>query len=233
MSLIVIPLAGPEFLSKEFGIKPLFKVGDTTLIDYVLTKRVWLNNDSQKNNFIFVLRDVGWQTEKARSYLIHTFPSSKVVVLSSLTLGASFSVLSGVAMTNELDQPVIVDLADIAFDITFNPKLYFDKNPSVDAVIPYFESDDPKFSYLTINGDNILEAKEKQVISSHASAGVYIFRNAASYLEAVIFAIKNKEECTINDVFFVCPSVNAFITAGKNVHGISVEKAEPLSAIFH
>jgi NDP-sugar pyrophosphorylase family protein len=233
MSLIVIPLAGPDFVSQEFGIRPLFKVEDTTLIDYILAKRVWLNNDSQKNDVIFVLRDVGWQTEKVSSYLIDTFPLSKVVVLSSLTLGASFSVLSGVAMTNDLDQPVIVDLADIAFDITFNPKLYFDKNPSVDAVIPYFEADDPKFSYLRINGDNVLETKEKHVISSHASAGVYIFRNVASYLEAIMYSIKNREECAINDIFYICPSVNAFISAGKNVHGISVEKVVPLSVIFH
>lgn len=232
MSVIVVPLAGPDLLSNNGVIKPLLDFHNTSLINYVLSKRFWMSGNCT-STLIFVLRDIGSQTEEIKIHLRSKFPSSKVIVISDLTQGALFSALCGIALISDFNQPVIVDLADIAFDFTFDSKTYFDKYPLVDAVLPYFDSQNSNLSYIELDGIEVRRLREKSVISSNASAGVYIFRNVSAYLEAVAFAINNQNICTINGNFFVCPSLNVFIAKGKKVHALSVDAVEPLTLLFH
>lgn len=129
----------------------------------------------------------------------------------------------------------MIDLADIAFSSRFDPGSFFQApgNEGVAAVIPYFQSTDPKFSYLRLQGSRVLEAREKMVISSHASAGVYIFRDTASYLEAAAYCIRTPAVCKVGGASFVCPSVNGLIAAGRSVEGVLIEDAEPIGGLFH
>ncbi len=231
MSLVIIPLAGPDFYSDEFGIRPLYPVGQSTLIEYVLSKRKWILDC--KNQIVFILRLEGEHTKKMHDFLTQHFPLANIVTLGSLSAGASFSALAGISLAQNFDLPVVVDLADIAFDLDLEPSEYFKNNPEVDAVVPYFHSDESKFSYLKLDGECVIEAREKQVISTNASAGVYIFRDVSVYLRAMEYSLKNPEICRIGKAFFVCPSINGLITKSRQVRAIMVKNAEPIGEIFH
>lgn len=233
MALIIIPLAGPDFVTKQFGIRPLYPVGDTTLLEYVLLKRPWIKNLSNEDRLVFILREEGGHTKKMCSFIKKRFPTANTVVLGALSLGAPLSALAGIALSKNQNQPVIIDLADIAFDLSWNPIEYFEKNLQVDAVVPYFISQDPKFSYLRLNGPTVLEAREKQVISSCASAGVYCFRGVSIYLQAVAYCLQHPDICKVGASFFVCPSINGLISTSRQVHALRVDCADPISALFH
>ncbi len=231
MCLIVVPLAGPDFYTERFGIRPLYPVAGTTLIQHVLSNRLWVQNEN--NQLIFVLRQQDDHTHQMQLFIQKEYPRANTVVLSNLTSGAPFSVLAGVALSKQLDKPVIVDLADIAFSLSLDPECYFGMHQNVDAIVPYFSSNDPKFSYLKLNGSQVEEAREKQVISQHASAGVYIFRNVVTYLKAISFGIENPNISTVNSTFFVCPLINGLISSNRQVHGIQIDNVDPVSAIFN
>lgn len=234
MCLTIVPLAGPDFYTKQFGIRPLYPVGDSTLIEHVLARRPWISGISRGDSqLIFVLREEGSYTGEMLSFIAERFPLANTVVLGSLSAGAPLSALAGIALSRRHDVPVIVDLADIAFDMSWDPTEFFCVNENVDAVVPYFISRDPKFSYLRLDGSRVIEAREKQVISSNASAGVYFFRDISTYLRATIYCIQHQDICKVGAALFVCPSVNGLITGERQVHAIEVRNAEPISTIFH
>jgi hypothetical protein len=234
MSVIIVPIAGPDFYSKEFGVRPLYPMGQSTLIEYVLKQRFWFKSVARGNSqLIFVLRKEGLHTEEMRLFIDSKFPSADTIILSRLSAGAPLSALAGISLSEHHDVPVIVDLADIAFSMSWDSTSYFRENQDVDAVVPYFRSDDPKFSYLKLNGVRVIEAREKQVISSNASAGVYFFRDVSTYLRAVIYCLQHPDMCKVGSAFFVCPSINGLIENGRQVHAIEVENVEPISALFH
>jgi hypothetical protein len=234
MSLIVIPLAGPDFYTAKFGIRPLYPIGDKSLIEYVLSSRPWylevLEGGSQ---IIFVLREEEPHTKKMLTFIKDKFPYANTIVLGNLSAGSLMSALAGVALSRQQNMPVIIDLADIVFDMKWHPELYFDTNLDVDAVAPYFSSNDPKFSYFKLDGIRVIMAREKQVISRNASAGVYVFRDVASYLKATIYCLNNPEICKVGSDFFVCPSLNGLIMDKRQVHGVKVHNVKPISTIFH
>jgi hypothetical protein len=234
MSLVIVPLAGPDFYTERFGVRPLYPVGNSTLIEVVLSGRSWMPPIMEGlGQLVFILRDTGRPTFKMLAFIAERFPLASTVVLGGLTSGAPLSALAGIAMAKRHDAPVIVDLADITFDLAWNPELYFQLNTSVDAIVPYFASQDPKFSYLTLDGPRVLAAREKQVISDNASAGVYFFRDVATYLRATSYCLLHQENCKVGAALFVCPSVNGLISAERHVHAVPVYNANPISRIFH
>jgi hypothetical protein len=232
MSLVIVPLAGPDFHTPRFGIRPLHPVGGSTLIEHVLGRRPWLSAPGA--GLVFVLREEGGHTAEARAFLARRFPRARFVTLGDLSAGAPLSALAGVALASDPLAPVIVDLADIGFEADgWDPAAYFRTHPEVDALLPWFTSSDPKFSYLRLDGVRVLEAREKQVISSHASAGVYAFRDVATCLRAVGYGLQHPEVCRVGPAWFVCPSVNGLITPDRQVHALEVRDVEPVSALFH
>lgn len=150
MALIIIPLAGPDFYTEKFGIRSLYPLGDTTLIEHVLSNRFWMHDEIGKNQIVFVLLDMGTHTKDMQGFIAQKFPLAHNVVLSSVSPGAPFSALAGLALSSDINAPVVIDLADIRFSLSLDIEAYFSHHPRVMGLIPYFQSGDPKFSYLRI-----------------------------------------------------------------------------------
>ena len=75
---------------------------------------------------------------------------------------------------------------------------------------PISRRSDACYSYFTFGPDgSVASAAEKKVISSHASAGTYIFRTAGHFIAAAGRALaKSREELTVSEALFVCPVLN-------------------------
>lgn len=234
MCLTIIPLAGPDFYSAKFGIRPLFPVGNSTLIEHVLANRPWISKSNETNSqLVFVLREEPPHSNTMTKFIFERYPTAEVVTVGRLTAGAPLSALAGLSLAKDDNTPIIIDLADIAFDLRLDLVEYFQTKQDVDAIVPYFRSSDPKYSYLKLSENNVIETREKTVISDHASAGVYCFRNVSTYLRALSYCMKNENICKIGSAFFVCPSVNGLIGFDRRVHGIEVTNAQPIGRIFH
>jgi hypothetical protein len=233
MPLLIVPLAGPDFYSEKFGIRPLYPIGNLTLIETVFSSRPWISGNSLvSNQIVFVLRDEGPNTKIMQRFIKKKYPSAQTVLLSSYTVGAPLSALAGISIFTSHRSPVVIDLADISFDMPQDFNTYFFKHPNVDAIVPYFNSEDPKFSYLKLDGPNVIQASEKQIISSNASVGVYFFRDVVTYLKSIIFCLENPKICKCGNSFYICPSLNGLIVEGRQVHALEVKNVQPFSAMF-
>lgn len=210
---IVVPLAGPDFVSDDGALKALADVGeDEPFLLATLKRRPWAR-DTAPSNYAFVLHDREETRRFASHHLQSWFPGCRVVFLSHFTTGAALSSLAGAALQLGADNgPVIVDLADILYTSDLDPALHFARNPHVGGLALTFESTNPIYSYLRRDErGQVVEAAEKRVISSEASAGTYAFRSGSVLLKAIAHALENAGSQTYRNLFFVCPLFNGVL----------------------
>ncbi len=226
----VVPLAGPDLWTQRYGLRPLVKVDGTPMIEHALRERAWVSRLAP-SDYVFVVRETE-ATAELVVFLRNAWPGCRIVTLSDLSGGALFSVLAGLALV-AVDEPIVVDLADILFSegpAGFEP---ITGGQDWGAIVPTFVSDEPCYSYLRIVDGVVTEAREKQVISQHASAGVYVFRNSDICLTAAAHSIRHRAELSVKGSLFVCPMVNGVIAGGNTVIACPIKDCRPAGKIFH
>ncbi|MDQ1194353.1 hypothetical protein [Agrobacterium sp. SORGH_AS 787] len=225
----VVPIAGPDLFSKEFGLRPLYDWNGRALIEAVLEARPW-RGGLRCEDYIFVVREVD-QIDALTDFLRSKWPGCALVTLSNVTGGALFSCLAGMAFV-QCHEPVIVDLADIYFDSGLvDPLVHFQEGYK--ALVPVFRSSDIQFSYLLYEGGVFKRAAEKEVISDLASAGVYMFANLETFLDCAAWSIRNRDDVSWANALYICPMVNALALEGKSVKSPVIEDVQPVGKIFH
>ncbi len=238
----IIPLAGPDFINKDLGIKPLFKIGSTTLIDKIIKSRSWIkNNEIPTKNIIFTLKDIK-ESNECEKYLKQKYLDCKIVKISSYAKGALMSSLAASSLIKDFSSPIIVDLIDIAFD--FEEELTIDKifkDDNIGAILPYFKSNNLSYSYADIKNNYVLETKEKKgwifnkdncKKEGNASAGVYFFKNLSIFLNSVSDSLQNFKEYNNNDNLFLCPAMNGVIKQDKKVLALKVNNIDSIGLKF-
>ena len=212
---VVVPLAGPDFILECGKLKAEIIYEGVPLLLRALSTRPWANS---VKDYSFILIDKPETRAFATDTLSDWYPRSSVTFISRYTRGAALSALAGMTTSNCLDEPVIVDLADILYSSSCDPISLFKKNADCGGIALTFKSNNPAYSYLRLNTAGFFEkAAEKQVISDHASAGTYIFQNMATYLRALAHSLENHKYQTFRDLFFVCPLFNGVKDQGKHV----------------
>ncbi|MFT4967484.1 MAG: hypothetical protein ACI9CD_000491 [Candidatus Deianiraeaceae bacterium] len=228
----IVPLAGPDFLLPSGKVKPLWHIQGETLIEKVITSRYWYVSGKLENeNIIFVLRKTE-KTQEFIEFLQKKFPRSKYIVLSNLTNGALLSALAGVSLIKNFNAPVCIDLADIMFDCHKCP-LEVMQGCGYDGLVPFFESQNSKFSYVQIEGECIKNIREKEVISNNASAGVYFFKNVSTFLEASAGSFLISDEISYKGSMFLAPSYNALLKKSCNIAAMRVKNVQEFSTTFY
>jgi len=228
----IIPLAGPDIYTDTYGLKPAFKIEGKSLISTAINSRSWYGRLLFEEDLIFVIRAFDKLVE-LQALLHSNFPKGKQIIIPELTKGALLTTLAGTSLIKDFSEPIIVDLVDILFDSNFDPELIFNKNKNIVGIIPYFFSNNQKYSYLDLDDDsNILRTKEKEVISTQASAGVYFFKNLNYLLKGITYSINSFSEVAYNNLLFLCPAFNGIINNNDAVLGIEVENIESFSNVF-
>lgn len=222
---IVVPLAGPDFERADGRVKAEAEVDGAPLLRQTLDTRAWLRSDrASQCNLTFILRDSPVSRRFGEGSLNAWYPKARRVFLSGETQGAALSALAGVALTRSTSEPLCIDLADIQYVSTFEPRRLFADRPDVGAAALTFSSNKPAYSYLrTDETGDVVEAAEKRVISQNASAGTYFFASSTVYLSALAHNLANVDRVAHNGLFYVCPLFNGVLASGLRV---VLERAE-------
>jgi len=231
----IVPLAGPQLTHPDFGLIARYPVDGMPLLRRTLETRPWWTSGRVfARDMIFVLRE-GPELADLQAAVTDWYPGCRIVVLSHLSQGALLSAFAGAAAVTALHDPLIIDLADIVYDCKTDMPDLFAQAPDLGAIVPTFSADDPCYSYLRLGPDSsVIEAAEKRVISSHASAGTYIFRSLGDFLSAAGNCLTVAPDAlTVRGAFFVCPVVNGLIRQGKRVMPLPVQNVRPISKLLH
>ena len=232
MMKCIVPLAGPDLYDASYGIKALTKIDDETLIRKAIHSRPWYGNGQVSNgDIIFVLRDIK-EAKPLRMYLASEFEGSQTVILPSIAKGALLSAVAGSSIIKDFDTHIVVDLVDIVYESDFSPQEIFAQNENIGGILPYFKSSNEKYSYLEMEGDDVVRTAEKKVISDNASCGTYFYRNLKVFFDAVSQSIKNEETYSVKGNLFLCPSFNGIVETGMKVVGVETRNVEEISLRF-
>lgn len=213
---IIVPLAGDNLIKPNGEIKSLKNYEGKPILKSILESRPWY---SDRVNYYFALKaDDNYQT-LYKEYISNWFKNTKAIFLTDSTKGAAMSSLSCISLIEDLSSPLIIDLADISYDVNFDPIHYFKSDKRNGAAAIVFKSSKNKYSYLSFNKDNgdFIESKEKFVISDNASAGTYIYRNISTYMNAMEWFLSSGESYKYNSLYYVCPSLNGVKKQGSKI----------------
>jgi NDP-sugar pyrophosphorylase family protein len=217
---ILLPLAGetPFFSPAEFPFpKPLIEVAGEPMVARAVSNLASLSPDAR---FVFVaMREEAIRFSFENIFRLITNNRSETVLLGGRTAGALCSCLMAVDQI-DLDAPLVIANYDqiIEADVAGLTQR-FDASGAAAGVIT-FPANHPRWSYVLTDGDQVIEASEKQVISRQAIAGFYWFRTGRDFIEAAEATILAGE--AVDGNYYIAHSLNHVILAGKSVIALPI-----------
>ncbi len=216
---VLIPMAGLGSRFKEAGYsfpKPLIEVRNKPMIQAVVEN---LNVDA---NFIFLVQREHYQTYHLESMLNVMTPKCKIILVDGLTEGAACTTLLAKHLIDN-DEPLLIANSDQLIEWESGEFFHAMNSPNIDAGIVTFNNSHPKWSYVRLDDyGNIVETKEKEVISDIATVGIYYFSKGSDYVRGAEQMIS--KNIRVNNEFYVCPIFNELIEEGKKVKNFNIEK---------
>ena len=222
--MIVIPMAGLSRRFHEAGYdRPKFMLdlhGRSLFAHAVDSFRAYFAAEP----FLFIARDEPDVPEfVAQELAALGVASARTVLLPRPTLGQADTVRLGLQQAGTgADTPLTIFNID-----TFRPGFRYpaaDWMGRADGYLEVMPGTDPGFSFVRpAEGGNgrVAETAEKVVISGLASTGLYWFRRAGAFLDAM-----EGDAARAHGELYVAPLYNALIAAGLDVRYHAVPAAE-------
>lgn len=218
---IVVPMAGhgSRFAKAGYTLpKPLLPIHDVPMMQLVIDN---LRPDIP-HRFIFVcqaghVRDFGLD-EKLKAWA----PGCEIFLVNEVTEGAACTVLlARDAIDN--DNPLMIANCDQYVDVDINR--YLATAGNLDGLIMTMQADDPKWSFVSFGDDGYVDnVVEKQVISNHATVGIYNYSRGADFVKYADQMIER--DFRVNGEFYVAPVYNLMIEDALKIGAYSIGSVE-------
>lgn len=210
---ILIPMsgAGSRFSAAGYDTpKPFIKFHGKTMIENVL------ENLGSTNDFTLVVQRQHYESFKhVFDQMTYKVKSLQVCFVDKLTRGAAESCLIAKSGINH-DLPLMIANCDqmMTWNETEFKSWFFDSG--LDGAIMTFDSQSNKNSYAEVNENGLVtRTVEKQVISKHATNGIYVWKKAGDFFTAAQEMIDKNVTC--NNEFYVCPVYNFNIAKNQKI----------------
>ncbi|MVO98836.1 glycosyltransferase family 2 protein [Paenibacillus lutrae] len=207
---IVIPMAGrgQRFRNAGFhGPKMLLEAAGKPMLYWAL--------DSLKPHFpmekvIFVCLQEHLEQTRLKSVISAYCKNPVIVPIQSVTGGQAETVLKAQSFIDP-DEPLLIYNCDTYMESSIGTTIA-DQGSKADGIISVFPSYDPAYSYAQIDGRNrVVRVKEKEVISSMATTGLYYFHRSRLFTE---FAEEAAARGSGEGELYVAPLYNRLIAQG-------------------
>ena len=209
---IMIPACGSNQHFKDgFWPKNVSEINGKPMIQYTVENF----NSIPDKRFVYLLKKEECSKFHTDNMVkIFTDNTAVTIQLEGNTGGALCTGLMAIPYINN-DDELIVSNHDQLFDCSMEEIREYFKNNGADCGVVTFECVHPRWSYIRLEGDNVVETAEKRPISKHAIAGLYYFRYGKDYVEAAKRTIKKGK--SYNGRYFLSAAVNEMILLNKNV----------------
>ncbi len=215
---IVIPMAGAGRRFLEAGFRT-----PKMLIDTLSRPMLYWALDSLQplisgERAIFVCLAGHLRSFPLERVIYDYCPHAQLIALDEPTRGQAETVLAAAPLL-EADEALLIYNCDTYTKM--EAELLRRAFP-YDGIIPVFASRHPCFSYVEADAQgNVLRVKEKEVISSHATAGLYHFTRSDLFVRAAEEALYSGRE--VEGEAYVAPLYNRLIEAG---YAFRIERTE-------
>ncbi|MFM7469614.1 MAG: glycosyltransferase family 2 protein [Vampirovibrionales bacterium] len=210
---VVIPMAGAGSRFAQAGYtkpKPFIEVLGKPMICHVLE-----NLKLDHAHYILIAREAHLKEEAETVHWIKTHYPVTFITVEALTEGAACTVLFAHRHIPH-DAPLLIANSDQLVDIDIATYVQDCHTRALDGSILTFHDDDPKWSYAALDAQgHVTHVREKEVISTHATVGIYYFSQGRTFIESALdMMIRNDR---VNGEFYVCPAYNYAIASGATI----------------
>jgi HAD superfamily hydrolase (TIGR01509 family) len=216
---IVIPMAGngSRFANAGYKLpKPLVNINGMPMIWHVI------NMINIRANYIFIVQKQHIEKYNIDIFLKAIMPQCKIVEVSEVTEGAACTVLLAKKYIDNNNKLIICN-SDQILKWNSSNFVYDAIQKNADGSILTFISDESKYSYAKCDeNNNVIEVKEKQVISNLATCGLYYYKHGNDFVKYTENMIKNN--IRTNNEFYVAPIYNEYIADNKKIIAYPCEK---------
>lgn len=211
---IVIPMAGrgSRFSSAGYGLpKPLIKILNQPMIRLVIENL----RPIRPHRFIFICQQEHREKYAVDALLKAVCPTAELVFINGITEGAACTVLTASKYIDNA-APLMIANSDQWINASIDEYLRKADEPALDGLIMTMQETDPKWSYVKLDeAGHTLEVAEKQVISHHATVGIYNFRHGADFVRGAEEMVR--KNIRTNGEFYVAPIYNELIQEGQKI----------------
>jgi NDP-sugar pyrophosphorylase family protein len=220
MLKIIIPIAGTSELFEKAGFpypKPLIEINGVPMIQLVIERT---NAIKIPHQLVFILKEEDVLKFHLDNTLKLLSSNCEIVKLKNETKGALCSILMAIDKIESNDSLLILN-GDQIIDSDFGQIInYFDKEEAQVGIVT-FNSIHPRWSFVKIENNQVIQTAEKNPISNNAIAGYYYFKNADDFFKCAF-------ECILKDVqldgkFYISPVINEYVLKNKKVLNYSIE----------
>lgn len=218
--IIILSGHSKRFLEKGYTIKPLIKILNKTIIEYVVDTL----NLSNFADTTFIIKSQDVLDYKLDIFLKERFIGSNIAIINGHTLGPVYSILQANCINEDCE--LLVTYCDLYIKWDINKFFNYIKKTKPDGCIVSHSGWHPHriynqyFAYLRTSNENVLEVKEKkhfteEPINEFASGGIYYFKTgkiAKFYFEKLI-----TDNICVNNEFYVTLPYNLMISDGLKV----------------
>lgn len=171
---IIIPMAGAGSRFAKAGYKkpkPFIDVLNKPMICHVLD-----NLNMPNSKFILLTRAQHYYDEQETVNWIKQNYNVEFVLIDKLTEGAACTVLHAHRLINN-DTPLLIANSDQIVDMDIKDYIHNSDSRNLDGSVLCFEDNDTKWSYAKLDENGYIQMiREKEVISEHATVGIYYFK---------------------------------------------------------
>lgn len=206
---IVVPMAGRGSRFAEAGFKtpkPLIEIHGEPMIKWVIENL----RPECEHQFIFIAQEEHINSYSLNSKIEEWSPGAKLLGINGISLGAADTVLAAKELINS-DEPLLIANSDQWIRADINEFLEFKSKPDLDGSIMTMAATDKKWSYAQVNQElEVIRVAEKEVISRHATVGIYGFTKGKFFVRAAERMIL--ESNFVNGEAYVAPVYNLLIS---------------------
>lgn len=215
--LIVIPMAGLSQRFIQSGYKQpkyMLSLWEQSVFYYAVNS---FKNYFNTHKILFICRDIcdtkSFIDKECHKLMLTYY---EIIVLEKETMGQAHTVLLGLEKAKVKDTESL-----LIFNIdTFRPNFYlpeiFDYN-EIHGYLEVLHAEGNHWSFVLPDKDSnkVLKTSEKERISPLCSSGLYYFKNAKDFCNALNLSMNNKE--TTKGEYYIAPLYNTLIEWGMDI----------------
>jgi len=210
---ILIPMSGAGKRFAEVGYdkpKPLIEFFGKPMVEHVL------ENLGLHNEFILCVQRAHYDANPALFARLRAQTADlKLVFVEQLTQGAAETCLLAREHI-KLDEPLFIANCDqmMVWDQDHFEEWFAAER--LDGCMFTFFKDTTAYSYVAVDDNSLaVRTAEKQVISTHATTGIYVWARGSDFIWAAEKMIA--DNVRVNNEFYVCPVYNWNIARGDRI----------------
>lgn len=217
---ILIPMAGIGSRFSKAGYKlpkPLINVFGKAMIQRVIENLTPV----APHRFIFICQCSQLAEYNLQEKLQTWCPGAKVLGIDYVTEGAACTVMLAREFIDN-NEPLMIANCDQWIEMDINQYLKYQQADETTGLIMTMYADDPKWSYVERDEKGyVIRVVEKEVISNHATVGIYNFSKGSDFVSAAEEMIGLNDR--VNNEFYVAPVYNYLIKKNRKILAFNVD----------